>query len=46
MKFFAYDVKSNKEAEWPKEFFGHWIQFTNDFKLIFTRELQRSIKQK
>lgn len=46
MKFFMYKTKTNNEAEWTKEFFSHWIQFTNDFKLVFNRELHRSFKQK
>ena len=46
MEFFAFKTKSKNENEWPKEFFGHWIQFSHDFKQIFNRELQRAIKQK
>ncbi|XP_075680114.1 formin protein cappuccino isoform X3 [Dermatophagoides pteronyssinus] len=45
IKFFMYKTKSKDENEWAKEFFAHWVQFTNDFKLIFNRELHRSLKQ-
>ncbi|CAG2181073.1 unnamed protein product, partial [Oppiella nova] len=45
MKYFIYKPKSSKECDWPKEFFAHWIPFSRDFKDIFKREIQRTIKQ-
>ncbi|CAG2121235.1 unnamed protein product, partial [Medioppia subpectinata] len=45
MDYFIYKPKSNKESDWPKEFFHHWIPFCRDFKDIFKREIQKTIKK-
>ncbi|XP_054155040.1 formin-2-like [Oppia nitens] len=45
MDFFLYKPKSKSQNEWPKEFFAHWMPFCRDFKDIFKREIQRTIKQ-
>lgn len=44
MSFFSWRPKC-KEADAPKEFFANWIPFSQEFKDIFKREMQRMIKE-
>ena len=46
MQFFEHNPKSDKEDEWPKEFFSQWIEFAIDFKQVFYLEMSRNIEQK
>lgn len=42
--YFSLQPKSKNESEWPKELFGPWVPFCNDFKNIWKKEIQRKIK--
>lgn len=44
MNYYSHQPKSKNESEWPKEFFTPWLPFTNDFKNIWKKEVQRKIK--